>query len=165
MPEIPVKAFLSCSLAAEDREVVDLIKKLLAALHITPEIQVWQDVGRLTPEIEDRIKATDCVVAIATKRYPIENSDEFTFSDWVHDEITMARSFGKPVVLFLEKGVRIGGSLAEVRRHVFLEGRPAGRRRCNGGVPFQSEEPCGPNHEPSILVGQPQTFSRSHPYT
>lgn len=119
MAEIPIKAFLSCSFSKEDRPIVELFTKLLSALQITPEIHLSRDVGPLTEEIQERIKATDCVVAIATKRDRLEGGAEWTFPDWVHDELAMARSFGKPIALFLESGVRLGGSLTDIRQHVF----------------------------------------------
>jgi hypothetical protein len=127
MPDIPIKAFLSCSFSKEDRSVVEIFRRLLSALEMTPDIHAGVDVGPLAPEIQERIKASDCVVAIATRRDRLQEADHWTFSDWVHDEITTARSFGKPVAIFLEDGVQLGGSLKDVRhlrfnRHEILEG-------------------------------------------
>ena len=55
MAEVIFKAFLSCSLASEDNEVVDLFKKLVRSFDIESEIYDYQEIGRLPDKVKEKI--------------------------------------------------------------------------------------------------------------
>lgn len=114
----PYKAFLSCSFADGDKEIVAFFRKLLSAFAIESELFDYQEQGRIVQGVEDRIGACDCLVAIATKRD--SGAGPGAFSDWVQQEITLAYGQRKPVAIFIEDGVQVGGLIStEERRQTF----------------------------------------------
>lgn len=120
MAEFLFKAFLSCSLAPEDREVVDFFRRLIKSFEIDTEIYDYQEVGRLPDKVKEHIIESDCLIAIATRRKKIEGSDLWACPDWIHHEIALANAYKKPIAIFLEDGVKIEGLISmEERRQQF----------------------------------------------
>lgn len=120
MAEIHFKAFLSCSFAEEDKEVTEFFKKLIEAFDIEPEVYDYQEIGRIPDKVKQRIIESDCVVAIATRRRKLEDSDYWACSDWIQHELALANAYNKPIAVFAEEGVRIEGLIAmEERRQRF----------------------------------------------
>lgn len=121
MPEIRFKAFLSCSLAEEDKEVIDFFRKLIKSFDIEPEIYDYQEIGRIPDKVKENVIRSDCLIAIATRRKKIEDSDYWACPDWVQHEIALANAYSKPIAIFVEEGVRIEGFIAmEERREKFV---------------------------------------------
>lgn len=122
MAEIHFKAFMSCSFAQEDCEVMDYFRKLLQAFDIEPLVYDYQEVTRLGDKIKENIAKSDCLIAIATRRKRVADSDRWTCSDWIQQEIAVAHSYGKPIAIFVEEGVLIDGLIAmEERRETFIK--------------------------------------------
>lgn len=120
MAEILFKAFLSCSLAPEDRPVVEFFKGLIRSFDIEPEVYDYQEIGKLPDKVKELIVRSDCVIAIATRRKKIEGSEFWATPDWIHHEIAIANAYKKPIAIFVEAGVRIEGLIAiEERREQF----------------------------------------------
>jgi hypothetical protein len=120
MAEIHFKAFLSCSFAKEDSEVIDYFRKLVQAFDIEPLVYDYQEVGRLSDKIKENIANSDCLIAIATQRKRVADSERWTCSDWIQQEIALAHSYSKPIAIFVEEGVLIDGLIAmEERRETF----------------------------------------------
>lgn len=120
MAEILFKAFLSCSFAQEDREVIEFFKRLIRSFDIEPEIYDYQEIGRLPDKVKEHIIRSDCLIAIATRRKKIEGSDFWACPDWIHHEISLANAYKKPIAIFFEEGVKIEGLIAmEERRERF----------------------------------------------
>lgn len=120
MPEIIFRAFLSCSLASEDAEVVETFKRLVRSFDIDPFVYDYQELGRVPEKIKEHIIRNDCLIAIATRRKKIEGLDQWGCPDWIHHEVALAHAYKKPVAIFFEDGVRIEGLLeTEERRQRF----------------------------------------------
>jgi hypothetical protein len=114
------KAFISCSFSPEDRAIVEFFKRLLSALNFNSIVYDRVEIQNLTTTVEDLIRTSDCVIAIATRRSRIVETEDWTTSDWIHHEIAFGRAHAKPIALFVERGVRISGFVdTEVRRVTF----------------------------------------------
>lgn len=120
MAEIHFKAFVSCSFASEDSEIVEFFTRLLKSFDIDPLVYDYQELGQIPDKIKEHILASDCLIAIATRRTKLEGSDLWTCPDWIHHELALANAYKKPIAIFLEDGVRIDGLIAmEERREKF----------------------------------------------
>lgn len=120
MAEIIFKAFLSCSLAQEDKEAVEFFKNIIKSFDIEPEIYDYQEIGRIPDKVKEKITTADCLIAIATKREKIEDSDFWTCPDWIQHEIALANAYNKPIAIFFEENVKIEGLIGvEERRQKF----------------------------------------------
>lgn len=120
MAAIVYKAFLSCSFAPEDANVLAFFDRLVRALDIEPHVYNYQGIGRIPDKIKEHIADSDCLIAIATRRHKMEGADVWTCPDWIHHEVALANAFKKPVAVFNEDGVKLEGLIAtEERRQVF----------------------------------------------
>jgi len=120
MAEVRFKAFLSCSFAEEDKEVIDFFKRMIEAFDIDLMVYDYQEIGRISDKIKENIIKSDCLIAIATRRNKIEGSNYWTCSDWIQHEIALANAYNKPIAVFVEEGVKIEGLIAmEERRERF----------------------------------------------
>jgi len=118
------KAFLSCSFAPEDNKLKQFFANLVRALDFEPVLYDYQEIGDLSSKIKEQIIRCDCLIAVVAKRVKIENSDLWTCSDWVHDELALANAYQKPIAIFCEDAVKIEGLVAaEERRQLFSRDR------------------------------------------
>ena len=127
--EYYARAFVSCSLRAEDKPFVDFICCILEAYHIKP----FGTVGKFyaAPQnpvvsMKENIKDADIVVICATPRYTLKDihtSNETNgLSEMIHVETGMALSAGKPVVAFVKKGTNVGCVIPNITQYVELTG-------------------------------------------
>ncbi|MBU4000579.1 hypothetical protein KKG29_05435 [Patescibacteria group bacterium] len=120
MAEIHFKAFLSCSFAEEDRDIIDFFKKIIQSFNITPLVYDYQEIGRLTDKVKENIIQSDCLIAILNRRNKIEGNNYWTCSDWIQHEIAIANAYKKPIAIFIEDNVKIEGLIGlEERRQRF----------------------------------------------
>ena len=127
MAELKFKGFLSCSLVSDDAHVTEFFRELIGAFDIETEVYDYQDVGRLSDQVKQKIIESDCLIALATRRHKIEGSDYWSCSDWIQHEIAIAHAYGKPIAVFVEEGVQVEGLIAaEERRQGFNRDRLAG---------------------------------------
>ena len=137
--EYYARAFVSCSLRAEDKPFVDFICSILEAYHIKP----FGTVGKFcaAPEnpvvsMKENIKDADIVVICATPRYTLKDihtSNETNgLSEMIHVETGMALSAGKPVVAFVKKGTNVGCVIPNITQYVELTGEVRERDKNTG---------------------------------
>jgi len=120
MAEINFKAFLSCSFAEEDKDVIDFFRKMIASFDINPLIYDYQEIGRLSSKIKEKIINSDCLIAILTKRKKLEGTNFWSPPDWIQHEIALANAYNKPIAVFVEEGVKVEGLISiEERREKF----------------------------------------------
>jgi hypothetical protein len=120
MGDLTFKAFICCSVSPEDQAIVEFFKRLLAALNLNAIVYDRIEIQNLTTTVEELIRTSDCVIALATRRSRIVESDDWTTSDWIHQEIAFGRAHAKPIALFVERGVHMTGFVdTEVRRVTF----------------------------------------------
>jgi len=121
MPEILFRAFLSCSFADNDREIIDFFRKTIKSFDVEPEIYDYQELGRIPDKVKERIIRSDCLIAIVTRREKIEDSNYWTYPDWIQHEISLANAYNKPIAIFAEEGVKIEGFIGmEERTQEFI---------------------------------------------
>lgn len=120
MAEIHFEAFLSCSFAEEDKEVTEFFRKLIEAFDIEPMIYDYQEIGRISERVKEKIIKSDCLIAIATRRRRLRDPDSWACSDWIQHELALANAYNKPVAIFAEEGVKMEGLIGmEERRQAF----------------------------------------------
>ncbi|MBT3363800.1 MAG: hypothetical protein HN929_08475 [Chloroflexi bacterium] len=120
MAEIVFKAFLSCSFSDEDKEITEFFKKLIRSFGIEPMVYDYQEIGKVPDKVKEHIDRSDCLIALATKREKIEDSDSWAYADWIQHEITIANAYNKPIAILVEDGVKIEGLIKmEERRETF----------------------------------------------
>ncbi|MBT9138652.1 MAG: hypothetical protein DDT31_01221 [Syntrophomonadaceae bacterium] len=123
MPEILFKAFLSCSFAENDREIVNFFRKIIGSFDMEVQVYDYQEIGRIPDKVKENIIRSDCLIAIATRRKKIEGSDYWTYPDWIQHEISLASAYNKPIAIFVEEGVKIEGFIGmEERTQEFTRG-------------------------------------------
>lgn len=59
----------------------------------------------LPEKIEELIDNSDGVIAIASKDEKLDGKDEWTTSNWIHQEISYAKAKKKPILIFYEKNL------------------------------------------------------------
>lgn len=127
--EYYARAFVSCSLRAEDKPFVDFICSILEAYHIKP----FGTVGKFyaAPEdpvvsMKENIKKADIVVICATPRFTLKdiyNGNETNgLSEMIHVETGMALSTEKPIVAFVKEGTNVGSVIPNITQYVELTG-------------------------------------------
>lgn len=120
-------AFLSASLHYEDRPVVDFFRGLLFEYGIRP-VTIGIDVYAANNYeaamlAEQEIKKADCVVAILTKRYRMDDAKHKP-SEWTFEEPAIGLAANKPLYVFYEEGISLKGVSAT---------------RARAGIPFNRE--------------------------
>lgn len=121
MANVLFTAFLSCSFEDEEKELVDLFKRIIRSFDIDAQLYDYQEMGRVPDKVKEHIVRCDCLIAIATRRKKIEGSEYWTCPDWIQHEMAVANASGKPVAIFFEEGVSIEGLIGmEERRQKFV---------------------------------------------
>jgi len=111
-------AFLSCSIDEADKDVTEFFKKMISSFDMDPLVYDYSEIGGLTDKIKEKIKKSDCVIALITRRDKIEGSNQWSGPAWVQHEITLGHAFNKPVAVFVEDGVVIEGLIEREERRV-----------------------------------------------
>lgn len=87
---------------------------MLRAYNIEPHaVGLKPEVGLVKEQIREQIAGTDCTLTIMTRRDKIEGRNAWKAPDWVRDESVIANELGKPIAIFVEEGVEVGGILSE----------------------------------------------------
>lgn len=110
MSKRKLKAFIAHSFDNEDRQVTLKLKKILIELGVHP---ITGDIGVEPPaeQVLKRMKESDFVIVLLTKRFPIigEGNEVWMTSEWIYNEIGMAFALRKLMIFLCEKGIRPGG--------------------------------------------------------
>lgn len=103
-----MKIFLGFSFRDEDKDLVEQIGQLITS-HLV-HVETGERLGgeQLTPTVQDRIKNSDALVAVLTRR-DSKQDRKWTTHQWVLDEMGYARANGKKAIALVEQGVDIGG--------------------------------------------------------
>ena len=104
------RAFIAHSIDKKDKLVVESFLKILSQASIEGYLSELHPQPRPIPEkIRQNIEQADCLVAIITKKYKIEEREIWKTSDWIHNEIGMAYQSNKPILALVEENVEVGG--------------------------------------------------------
>ena len=123
MAEMRFKALLSCSLAPEDQPIVDFFKKYIESFGFDVIKYEFQEPVPLPDGVKNQIRKADCLIAIATRRHRIQESeveesgDSWICPEWIDHEVVYAYAVGKPVAILAENGVRVKGSIEREERY------------------------------------------------
>ena len=74
------------------------------------------NIGELKEKIEKLIDESDGVIIIASRDEKLDGKDEWTTSNWIHQEIAYAKAKNKPIFIFYETG------LSHKEKYGFQEG-------------------------------------------
>ena len=103
-----VCVFLSCSFAADDSEVNELVRGVctgvgLACVNVNAGFSASP-----SEKAREYISSADGLIAVVTKRDRLDGGD-FNSSSAVQAEISIAFGIGKPILIICEKGVKYDG--------------------------------------------------------
>lgn len=105
-----LNAFIAYSFDQKDKQFTHKLKKVLIKLGVHP---ITGDIGVDSPaeQVLKKMKESDFVIVLLTKRFPIMEGDcgDWMTSEWIYNEIGMAFALNKPMVFLCEKGLRPGG--------------------------------------------------------
>jgi hypothetical protein len=113
------RVFLSYSFSESDRVLAEHLKDLLVSRDIavvTGEDLHGEDVG---PQLQQRIRSCDALVALMTNREQLANGG-YTTHAWVSSEFDHAVGVGLPTLALIEPDVRVAGAV-QSREHVLLD--------------------------------------------
>lgn len=111
MAFIQFKAFLSCSFAPEDKDIVKFFDSYIKSFGLETIKYDYQEPVALSDGIKNNIREADCLIAIATRRHQLIGG-KWICPHWIEHEVVYAHSLRKPVAIFAEEDVQIGGLLA-----------------------------------------------------
>lgn len=111
MYEKKLNAFIAHSFDNEDKQITLKLKKILIELGVHP---ITGDIGVEPPaeQVLKRMKESDFVMVLLTKRFPIldgKSNNEWMTSIWIYNEIGMAYALRKPMIFLCEKNMKPGG--------------------------------------------------------
>lgn len=103
-----MKIFLAFAFRDEDKVLVSHIERLLASQNV--QLITGERLGgeHLTPEVQKRIKESDALIALMTRREQLQGGGWTTHS-WVQDELSWARAKDKLAITLVEEGITMGG--------------------------------------------------------
>jgi hypothetical protein len=103
-------AFIGHSFSDDDASLIADFKTLMEKLGLECGSGERPEGRSVSEKIKDRIRRSDVFVGFFTRREKMVARDEWTSSPWVIEEKGMAIDLGKPLLLFVEDGVKqIGG--------------------------------------------------------
>lgn len=118
MKSASVKAFFSCSFRPEDKIVNDFFSAICEGLDITC-YNVDSGYSELPPEkARNMIIEADAVIVVATARNKYNDSEQFLMPEAISNEISIAYSFNKPLLILLEQNIHIDGFLNNYGTHL-----------------------------------------------
>ena len=110
--------FLSCSFRPEDERLRKQTKSMIES-HLLRVVEGDQLAGgQLTPAIHLAIEQSDALVAVVARRNPGPNGT-FNTSQWVLDELQVARTLRKHTLALWDEGVPVAGMIESHERAVF----------------------------------------------
>ena len=103
------KGFLSCSFSKEDKWLMELFEKYIESLGFQLIIYDFQEPTTIPNGIKEQIQMCDCLIALVTRRFKVEGSDEYICPAWLSTEMAWANSYGIPTATLVEEGVSLEG--------------------------------------------------------
>lgn len=85
------------------------MRRLVDALEFDVRTGEEPSVESVQATVRGRLERSQGLVVVLTRRSKIEGTDEWLPPTWVHDELAIARTLGKPMAVFAEEGVRVEG--------------------------------------------------------
>ena len=103
--------FLAFAFRDEDKPLVSQVERLLASQDVRVRTGERLGGGQLTPEVQQRIQECDALIALMTRRDPLQQGGWTTHS-WLRDELGWARGSNKHAIALVEEGVTDAGLFA-----------------------------------------------------
>ena len=114
------KGFLSCSFSKEDEWLKELFKKYIESLGFELIVYDFQETTTISNGIKEKIQMCDCLIALVTRRFKVEGSDEYICPAWLSTEMAWANSYGIPTATLVEEGVSLEG-FPKIERHELFD--------------------------------------------
>jgi hypothetical protein len=115
-PTAPIQVFLSKSFQAHDRSVNERVQALCSGLGLNCKTVDYASPRTPAKEAQRLIEEREGLVAVAVRRDRVGN--EYEMPPAVMQEIAMASARDKPILLFLEDGVRASGFIPTIGTYV-----------------------------------------------
>ncbi len=112
-----MNVFLAYSFRVEDRPLVAQIERLLTShdVHLVTGARLGGE--QLTPAVQSRIESADALIAVMTKREPVDAAaNKWRTHPWVGDELAYGRAKSKRAIALVENGVDVGGLYGDYER-------------------------------------------------
>ncbi|MBW2739892.1 MAG: hypothetical protein JRE64_13840 [Deltaproteobacteria bacterium] len=103
------KGFLSCSFSKEDKWLKEFFEKYIKSLGFQLIVYDFQEPATIPNGIKEQIQMCDCLIALVTRRFKVENSDKYVCPAWLSTEMAWANSYGIPTATLVEEGVSLEG--------------------------------------------------------
>ena len=110
------KVFLSISFRDEDRQINSKVEQLIVSHNLTPVTGKRAGGQPLRARIFQQIEKSDALVAVMSRREPINGGPAYTTSPWVMDELNHGRDQKINTISLVEEGVQIGGAYTDHER-------------------------------------------------
>jgi hypothetical protein len=106
------RIFLAFAFRDPDRILANQVQQLLGSHDVL--VVTGENLGgeELTPAVKERIKESDGLIALLTRREKIGKQNKYTTHPWVRDELNFARENITRSIALIETGVDVGGMYA-----------------------------------------------------
>lgn len=104
-------AFVSCSIHERDEPIVGMVELILERWGFD-SYTVGRNVLNPEPPLESikrAIQESDCIIAIATKRYEEKDTGNWRTFEWLHGECGIGTGLDKPIFVIKDKNVKLEG--------------------------------------------------------
>lgn len=121
MESLSAKTYLAQVFDKRVNESLRTINNICEALDVGTN---WIDGSSSSPPIEEAkelIASSDFLVAFCTRKDKLDGCDEYHTSNALREEVAIAKAQGKPVICFMEAGVRPDGFAGSTSTYSFLE--------------------------------------------
>lgn len=109
MQSLIVRAFLSYKFDERITWLVELVKSICDSLDISCGNVSYPSSNLPIDEAKHLIENSNLLIALCTPDKKFAGTNEYSFSNSVQQEITIAHQLKKPIVIFAEKGVTLDG--------------------------------------------------------
>jgi len=121
MESVRVRAFFSRPFDPRVAETVEYIKAICRGLDIEPICLDGAGTESPADEAKNLIETADFFIGFCPKSDKLEGKNQYITSRAVRDEVTLAKAFNKPIICFLEDGVKADGFLQSTTSYKILE--------------------------------------------
>jgi hypothetical protein len=116
--QLPMRVFVAYGYAPNEEWVREFVVPVLEALDVEVITGERTRGERIDQVVSQRIESADALIGFLQRREPYADGKSWDTSAYVKDEIALAFSGKKPVIRFVEKGVKDPGGILQGHQHV-----------------------------------------------
>jgi len=122
-------AFVAKGFQDDEERINTCFQEILDSLGIPYRTGEPYGRGSIPDKIEQRIRASDVLIAIVQKRYIKENTQKGAGPAWITREMTYAQNLGRPLIIIAQEGVDLAGFAMEKEIIFFEKNQPESLQR------------------------------------